>query len=62
MNQQRDMFIPDVFPSEGRIGIHQAGKFVYIPDADFDRFLEDLQAARRKQLIDDCRRIAVCGA
>ena len=56
-----DLFLPDVFPQKGGIGLHQAGRYIHIPDAEVERFVAEIQDIRRRQLIADCRRIADSG-
>ena len=58
MTHQRKLFIPDVFPAASGIGIHQNGKIITVADADVEQFIADLQRVRKRQLIDDCRRIS----
>jgi hypothetical protein len=53
-----DLFIPDIYPSAGGIGLHQAGKHITIPDDAVEQFVRDLVQVRRQQLINDCNRIA----
>ena len=58
MRIQINPTIPDIFPRSSGIGLHQDGKFITVPDEEVERFVRQLVAIRRQQLINDCRRIA----
>lgn len=53
-----ELTIPDIFPRRDGIGLHQNGRFITVPDAEIEQFVRDIVAIRRKQLIEDCNRIA----
>ena len=54
-----NLFRPDIAPSQsGGIVLYQNGRIITVADADVELFVAELQRIRRRQLVDDCRRIA----
>ena len=54
-----NLFRPDIAPSQsGGIVLYQNGQRIVIEDGEVELFVAELQRIRRRQLVDDCRRIA----
>jgi len=54
-----NLFRPDIAPNRaGGIVLHQNGQRIVIEDGEVELFVAELQRIRKRQLIDDCRRIA----
>lgn len=57
--RHQSLFAPDIAPGKaGGIVLHQNGQRIVIEDCEVERFVEDLEALRRRQLFADCRQIA----
>jgi hypothetical protein len=58
-----NLFRPDIAPNRaGGLILHQNGQRIVIEDGEVELFVSELQRIRKRQLIDDCRRIAGCAA
>ena len=56
---ENTLFRPDIAPNRaGGITLYQNSQRIVIEDGEVELFVAELQRIRRRQLVDDCRRIA----